>query len=121
MSIRVEPDMVERTAATFGSGTLIGYHTDLGVRIVTVDAVIESDGTMTITGVSGTLMDALAVDPRATIVWQPTVRHGWTLVVDGLARPTGSDAIVVETTSAMLHRPSSHSDGPAWEWPERDN
>jgi hypothetical protein len=41
-----------------------------------------------------------------TLVWPPTQPGGYTLIVDGLGRPT-DDALTVEPTRAVLHRPAT--------------
>ena len=127
MSIRVEPTRIAQAVTAFASAILIGQHPEKGTRVFTVDPDIDEEGTITVTGLHGTIVDAVAKDPRVTIVWQPTVRHGWTLVCDGVARPDSprlaaeaeeDDDVIIDFVSAMLHRPHAHADGPDWEWPE---
>lgn len=127
MSIRVEPSRIRQTVTAFDSGVLIGHHPDKGTRVFTVDPEFDDDGTARITGLHGTIVDALARDPRVTIVWQPRIRHGWSLIVDGSVRAdsprliadAGDDAaLIIKFVSGMLHRPGAHADGPEWEWPE---
>ena len=127
MSIRVEPTRIAQAVTAFASAILIGQHPEKGTRVFTVDPDIDEEGTITVTGLHGTIVDALAKDPRVTIVWQPTVRHGWTLVCDGVVRSDSprltagaeeDDDVIIDFVSAMLHRPRAHADGPDWVWPE---
>ncbi len=56
----------------------------------------------------------MAANPLVTLIWPTPQRHGFSLIVDGTATATdGGIGILVD--HAVLHRPSSHADGPAWE------
>ncbi|AZN29451.1 hypothetical protein EJO69_03360 [Flaviflexus salsibiostraticola] len=128
MSIPVEPARFARVTKAFASGVLIAHHPEEGIRVLTVDPDFDEQGSAAITGVRGSILDAAAGDSRMTIVWQPTVAHGWTLIYDGRVDPASprlvagadeTDALVLTPVSGMLHRPSSHADGPEWIWPDR--
>lgn len=124
MSIRVESSRFVETVATFDSGILIGRHHRKGIRVLTVDPEFDADATGRIWGLHGTIVDAIKHNPDVTIVWQPRIRHGWTLIYDGTVRSDSprlaghvDGELTVEFVSAMLHRPAAHSDGPEWQWP----
>jgi len=121
MSIRIEPSSLADAASAFDSGILIVHHPERGTRVMTVDPIFESDGTARIRGLGESV---IAADPRVTIVWQPRIRHGWTLICDGQVRPDSprlvpgagtDDELIIEPVSGMLHRPHSHADGPDWD------
>lgn len=128
MSIRVDPALFASVVTAFSSGVLIAVHPGKGTRVFTVDPEFDSRGTARITGLHGTIIDAVSLNPAATIVWQPRVRHGWTLILDGTVDPSSprlragagdDDVLIISARSGMLHRPASHADGPDWEWPNQ--
>lgn len=126
MSIRVEPSRFARVTQAYASGTLLTYNVESGIRILTVDPLFDADGTARISGVNNSVVRAVTENPAVVIIWQPRVEHGWTLIYDGTVDPRSprlddnardSDELILNPTSGMLHRPSSHADGPDWEWP----
>ncbi|MEZ7897561.1 MAG: hypothetical protein QMB98_01945 [Flaviflexus sp.] len=127
MSIKVGAGKFTTVTEPFGSGTLIGQHPDEYIRIFTVDPVFDKDGTAHIHGLYGSVVGALKNSPQVTIIWQPRVDHGWTLIYDGVVNADSprlqegagdDDELVISYLSGMLHRPSAHRDGPEWSWPD---
>ncbi|WP_182354099.1 hypothetical protein [Flaviflexus huanghaiensis] len=127
MSIRVEAGRFASVSQTFDSGVLIAHHPRNGIRVLTVDPEFDENGNAQIFAVGQSVFEALVASHSATIVWQPNVKHGWTLIYDGRLDPrsprledgaTEKDAVTLTMVSGMLHRPSSHADGPDWQWPE---
>lgn len=53
----------------------------------------------------------VAANPSVTVLCPPTAEKGFTLLVDGTGTVAG-DEIRIDPTSAVLHRPPYHSDGP---------
>ncbi len=111
MSIPVSPAELPEVLARFGSASLIS-HAAPHVKVHTVDPVVEGED-LVVEPVRESLRASLAADPHVTLVWQPLVRHGWTLIVDGVGRIDG-DRLRIAVESGILHRPRAHSDGPAW-------
>ena len=84
MSIPVSPAELPEVLARFGSASLIS-HAAPHVKVHTVDPVVEGED-LVVEPVRESLRANLAADPHVTLVWQPLVRHGWTLIVDGVGR-----------------------------------
>ncbi len=117
MTIPVPPDRLAQAVARFDSAILITA-TAPGrfVKIHTVDPRVE-DGELVVDHPRGSAIANAAADAHVTLVWAARERHGWSLIVDGLARTEDEGArLVVSTAGGMLHRPASHADGPAWTW-----
>ncbi len=112
MSIPISPAQLKDVLARFGSASLI-TKADPHVKILTVDVLVES-GAVIVEEIRESTRANIAADPHVTLIWQTRTRHGWTLIVDGIARLDG-DRLRITMESGMLHRPRSHSDGPAWE------
>ncbi|MGO1593494.1 MAG: hypothetical protein ACTHW1_04330 [Ancrocorticia sp.] len=116
MSIPVSSDNLANVAAHYDAAILITLPENGYAKLLTVDPEIGPDGTITVMGPSASMAANVGRDPHVTLVWQPRVHHGWTLIADGKGTIThGSDAppaLIVTPESAMLHRPSRHKDGP---------
>jgi len=93
----------------FASGYLLTT-TDGGVKVVTVDPVLDGGGLRAVAPGNGTLRN-LAANPAITLVFPPLQPHGHSLLVDGTATVEGDDVVIVPG-SAVLHRPAAHTDGP---------
>lgn len=109
VSIPVEIGDITAALPRFGSGYLLTT-TDGRVKVVTVDPVGEDAGLRIAAPGRGTLAN-LAANPTVTLVFPPLEPHGYSLLVDGSATVDGDD-VVVTPTSAVLHRPAAHADGP---------
>jgi hypothetical protein len=109
VSIPVEIDDLTEALERFGSGYLLTT-TEGRVKVVTVDPVSAGTGLRIAAPGRGTARN-LAANPAVTLVFPPLERHGHTLLVDGTAEVDGDDVVVLPT-SAVLHRPAAHADGP---------
>jgi hypothetical protein len=109
MSIPVGIGDLKAALADFGSGYLLTT-TDGRVKVVTVDPEYGDDGLRVAAPGSGTLGN-VGTNPAVSLVFPPREARGYSLIVDGTGRPHGDD-VVVQPTSAVLHRPRSHADGP---------
>ena len=110
MSIPVELGRLAETLRAFGSGYLL---TSGGgqMKAVTVDPGTSDDGVLELPGSRGSVAN-LAENPAATLLFPPLQPKGYTLLVDGSADGDG-ETIRFTPATAVLHRPASHSDGPA--------
>jgi hypothetical protein len=109
VSIPVEIDDLEQALAERGPGYLLTASPDGGVKAVTVEPVLR-EGVLHCPPSRGSARN-LEAQPTATLLFPPPVERGHTLLVDGTA--TASETGIVFTpTSAVLHRPADHADGP---------
>ncbi|WP_418063844.1 pyridoxamine 5'-phosphate oxidase [Pimelobacter simplex] len=111
MSIPVAPADLRQALADFDSGYLLSTSSPQ-VKVVTVDPVADADGTLRISGPGRGTLRNVAENSTVTLVFPPRERHGYTLLVDGTAAPSGESDVVVTATAAVLHRPAAHADGP---------
>lgn len=109
MSIPVELADLEQTLVHFGSAYLLTASADGRVKAVTVDPSV-TDGVLTMATSRGSAAN-LAANPHATLVFPPSERHGFSLIVDGTGSAT-DELVTVRPTDAVLHRPGDHADGP---------
>ncbi|QYJ04139.1 hypothetical protein KUV85_00220 [Nocardioides panacisoli] len=109
MSIPVAIGDLAGALADFGSGYLLTT-TEGRVKVVTVDPELDGTDLVARGPGRGTLAN-LAANPAVTVVFPPAEPKGYTLLVDGTAAAEGEDVRVTPTT-AVLHRPRSHADGP---------
>ena len=110
MSIPVDVANLAAALADFGAGYLLTARADGRVKAVTVEPEVV-DGVLLVTGPGRGSSANIADNPAVTVLFPPTEPRGFTLLVDGTATLDGDDARV-RPTSAVLHRPSAHSDGP---------
>lgn len=109
MSIPVDIGDLEKALQDFRSGYLLTT-ADGRVKVVTVDPDLTGPALRIAAPGHGTLGN-LAANPAVTLVFPPLEPRGYTLLVDGSAAVDAED-VVVTPTSAVLHRPASHADGP---------
>lgn len=112
MTIPVSISQLPAALDEFGSAQLLTLAADGSVRVHTVDPAMDGDRLRVACEHRSPLAN-VARDPRVTVVWAARQHHGWTLIADGVAE-VADDELVIEVTSAILHRPHSHDDGPAW-------
>lgn len=109
MSYPVDPADLPRALEEYAVSYLLTVTPSATVKAVTVrpraaeGAVFVGAGRSSAANASG--------NPAVTLLCPPVVEHGFTLIVDGTATVTG-DEIRIDPTSAILHRPPYHSDGP---------
>jgi hypothetical protein len=110
MSIPVDVAELDRALADFGAGYLLTVSVEGAAKVVTVEPTV-ADGLILVDRPGRGSLGNLAGNARVTLVFPPAQRHGFTLLVDGTAAVDGDD-VRVTPTSAVLHRPAAHGDGP---------
>lgn len=110
MSIPVQVADLERARAQYGAGYLVTVAADGAAKVVTVEPSVTGDAVVVTGPGRGSLANAGA-RPAVTLVFPPAEPHGFTLLIDGTATVEGED-LRIAPTSAVLHRPAAHSDGP---------
>lgn len=110
MSIPVDRAKLAEALTDFGPGYLLTTSPEGRVKAVTVEPVADGEVLRMPWSSKGTSAN-LAANPAATLVFPPRQPHGYTLIVDGTARPV-TDGFELVAATAVLHRPSAHSDGP---------
>lgn len=110
MSIPVEVAGLASALQDFGAGYLLTIGGRAGVKVVTVEPSV-TDGVLLVEAPGRGTIANLAANPAVTLVFPPREPRGFTLLVDGTADVSGED-VRVTPSGAVLHRPSSHSDGP---------
>lgn len=118
MTIPVAIGDLERVLTTFGSAYLITIGTG-HTKVVTVDPVVEGRVLLVPTPSRGSAAN-IAANPAVTVVWPPLEPRGFTLIVDGTA-VADEDGITVAPEHGILHRPSTHADGPEAPYPLQAN
>ncbi len=112
MTIPVAASELHAVLGRFASAALI-THSEPYVKVLTCDPTMDGDDVV-VTPVRESTVRNVHADSHVTLIWQQHVHHGWTLIVDGVGQVEG-ERLRVAVASAMLHRPRSHADGPAWE------
>jgi hypothetical protein len=105
MSVKVDLDQLADALADFTFAYLITVGDDYRAHTVAVAPVL-SDGMIDVGSVGNTTRKNVGQHDGVTLVWPPSQPGDYTLIVDGLGRPTG-DALTVEPTRAVLHRPAT--------------
>lgn len=115
MTIPVPLHRLAETLHQFGSAVLVTLPAGSWAKAHTVDPVVDGDALL-VADAPGSAVRNVAANPLVTLAWQPLVRHGHTLLVDGRAEASGAD-LRIRVDHAILHRPAAHADGPAWTGP----
>jgi hypothetical protein len=110
MSVKVDLDRLADALADFTFAYLITVGDDHRAHTVAVQPVL-SDGTLHLGSIGNTTRRNVCQHDGVTLVWPPSQPGGYTLIVDGLGRPAG-DALTVEPTRAVLHRPATPATPP---------
>ena len=105
MSVKVDLDQLADALADFTFAYLITVGDDYRAHTVAVAPVL-SDGMIDVGSVGNTTRKNVGQHDGVTLVWPPSQPGGYTLIVDGLGKPT-DDALTVEPTRAVLHRPAT--------------
>jgi hypothetical protein len=105
MSVKVDLDQLADALADFTFAYLITVGDDYRAHTVAVAPVL-SDGMIDLGSVGNTTRKNVGQHDGVTLVWPPSQPGGYTLIVDGYGRPT-DDALTVEPTRAVLHRPAT--------------
>jgi hypothetical protein len=110
MSIPVDVTALGRVVAAYSAGYLITVGPDGAPKVVTVEPSVLAGVVVVPVPGKGSRANA-AAHPAVTLVFPPREEKGFTLLVDGTGAVDGDD-LRIEPTSAVLHRPATHSDGP---------
>ena len=110
MSIPVDVADLARALGDFGAGYLLTSSPEGRVKAVTVEPEVV-DGALVVSGPGRGSSANAAANPAVTVLFPPREPRGFTLLVDGTAAVDG-DTVRVSPTSAVLHRPAAHADGP---------
>lgn len=111
MSIPVDVADLARALGDFGAGYLLSVTAEGRVKAVTIEPEVV-DGVLLVTGPGRGSCANVTARPSVTALFPPLEPRGFTLLVDGTGEVDGDD-VRLTPTSAVLHRPASHSDGPA--------
>jgi hypothetical protein len=110
MSIPVEVGDLGAALRDFGAGYLLTTAGDGAVKAVTVEPSV-ADGVLLVPSPGRGSVANVAANPAVTLLFPPLEQRGYTLLVDGTGEADGDDVRVTPST-AVLHRPSAHADGP---------
>jgi len=110
MSIPVEVGDLGTALRDFGAGYLLTTSGDGAVKAVTVEPSVVERVVLVPAPGRGSLAN-VAANPAVTLLFPPLEQRGYTLLVDGTGEADGDDVRVTPST-AVLHRPSAHADGP---------
>ena len=105
MSVKVDLDQLADALTDFTFAYLITVGDDYRSHTVAVAPVLR-DGVIDVGSIGNTTRKNVARHDGVTLVWPPSQPGGYTLIVDGVGRPT-DDALTVEPTRAVLHRPAT--------------
>ncbi len=111
MSIPVDVADLNTALADFGAGYLLSVAPQGRVKAVTVEPRVQ-DGVLRVAGPGRGSLTNVAAQPLVTVLFPPLAQRGYTLLVDGAAVVDGDDVLITPST-AVLHRPAAHADGPA--------
>ena len=110
MSIPVDLADLATALEDFGAGYLLTADDQGRVKAVTVEPEARNGVLIVQRPGKGTVAN-LAANPAVTMVFPPAEPKGFSLLVDATGEVTGEDLEVTPTT-AVLHRPRIHADGP---------
>jgi hypothetical protein len=104
MSVKVDLDRLADELANYTFAYLVTVGDDFGAHTVAVEPVL-ADGVFDVGPVGGGTLRNVSAHSGVTLVWPPSERGGFTLIVDGEGRPAGADdPLRVVPDRAVLHR-----------------
>lgn len=104
MSVKVDLDQLAVTLADFPFAYLITVGDDFRAHTVAVEATL-TDGVIDVGPVGGHTRKNVALHPVVTILWPPSRKGGYTLIVDGQGQPDDvGTGLRVLPSRAVLHR-----------------
>jgi len=102
MTVKVDLDRLADALADFAFGYLVSVGDDYRAHTIAVDPVY-ADGVLDVGEMGRHTRANVTAHPDVTVVWPPREPGGYTLIVDGTARPVG-DTLTVVPIKAVLHR-----------------
>ena len=113
MSIPVRPEDLPAAFEEYAVGYLLTVTPEATVRAATVlpRAADGPGGVSVVVGAGRSSAANIATNAAVTLLCPPSVDKGFTLIVDGTAALDGDD-LRITPSSAVLHRPPYHHDGP---------
>lgn len=109
MSVKVELGELAAKLADFDVAYLVTVSEDAGSHVLSVWPEMTAAG-IRVDGVGRHTQANAAAHPAVTLVFPPTERGGYTLLVDGTATVDASTVTIAPAT-AILHRPAAGPDG----------
>lgn len=110
MSIKVDLGRLGETLLDYGFGYLLTVSDDHRPHAVAVEPVLTGEQ-LSVHGLGNRSRANLAARPEVTLLFPPREPGGYSLIVDGAARPDGEGA-TIDPAHAVLHRPADHATGP---------
>jgi hypothetical protein len=105
MSVKVDLGQLADALADFTFAYLVTVGSDYHAHAVAIEPVFR-DGIFDVGPIGNSTRRNLDAHADVTLLWPPKDPGGYTLIVDGVASPT-EDALTVEPTRAVLHRPAA--------------
>jgi hypothetical protein len=105
MSVKVDLHQLAGALTDFTFAYLVTVDDGYRAHTVAVEPALD-DGVLDVGAVGATTRNNVGAHPDVTVVWPPREPGGYTLIVDGTARLTGS-ALTLVPTRAVLHRPAA--------------
>ncbi|HEX2402974.1 MAG TPA: pyridoxamine 5'-phosphate oxidase family protein [Mycobacterium sp.] len=105
MSVKVDLDQLADALADFTFAYLITVGDDYRAHTVAVEPVLAG-GVLDVGSIGNSTRRNVTQHDGVTLVCPPREPGGYTLIVDGLGRPTDA-GLTVEPTRAVLHRPAT--------------
>lgn len=102
MSVKVDLDQLADALADYAFAYLITVGDDYRARTVAVEPVY-ADGILDVGSMGRHTRDNVARHGDVTLIWPPRDAGGYSLIVDGTAKPDG-DELTVIPGRAVLHR-----------------
>jgi hypothetical protein len=105
MSVQVDLDQLADALTDYTFAYLVTVDDDYHAHTVAVEPVL-AEGVIDVGPVGGSSRRNLELHSGVTLVWPPSQRDGYTLIVDGKGEPTDAAdaALQIVPSRAVLHR-----------------
>jgi hypothetical protein len=103
MSVKVDLDRLADVLSDYAFAYLISVGDDYRAHTVAIEPLL-TDGRLDVGTVGRHTRENTARHGDVTIVWPPREPDGYSLIVDGQARPSGDETLTIEPARAVLHR-----------------
>ncbi len=112
MSVKVDLDQLTEALADYTFAYLVTVGDDYHAHTVAVEPQL-GDGVIDVGPVGGSTRRNLTAHGNVTLVWPPSRRGGYTLIVDGHGQPADADApLHIVPSRAVLHRKATPDSPP---------